>query len=148
MKKMNRKGFTIVELVIVIAVIAILAAVLIPTFSNVVEKAQNSAALQEVKNAYTATLVAELETEETTDDVMSNLTTDINVKAENGKIITITKDGGAKVAAKNETATYNVKDGKIVKICTEAQHTFGDDGNAETCSKCGAANPAEDEDDN
>ena len=46
MKKLNKKGFTIVELVIVIAVIAILAAVLIPTFSGVVEKAQKSAALQ------------------------------------------------------------------------------------------------------
>lgn len=52
----NKKGFTIVELVIVIAVIAILAAVLIPTFSGVITKAQNSAAQQEAaalyKNAY------------------------------------------------------------------------------------------------
>ena len=38
MKKMNKKGFTIVELVIVIAVIAILAAVMIPTFSGIVDK--------------------------------------------------------------------------------------------------------------
>ena len=53
MKKMNRKGFTIVELVIVIAVIAILAGVLIPTFSGIVTKAQQSKSLQEVKNAYT-----------------------------------------------------------------------------------------------
>ena len=53
MKKMNKKGFTIVELVIVIAVIAILAAVLIPTFSGIVTKAQESAALQEARNAYT-----------------------------------------------------------------------------------------------
>ena len=53
MKKMNKKGFTIVELVIVIAVIAILAAVLIPTFSGIVTKAQNSAALQEARNIYT-----------------------------------------------------------------------------------------------
>lgn len=36
MKKSKQKGFTLVELVIVIAVIAILSAVLIPTFSNVV----------------------------------------------------------------------------------------------------------------
>ena len=36
----SKKGFTIVELVIVIAVIAILAAVLIPTFSNLVKKSQ------------------------------------------------------------------------------------------------------------
>jgi len=52
MKKM-KKGFTIVELVIVIAVIAILAAVLIPTFTSVTEKAKESAALQEAKNALT-----------------------------------------------------------------------------------------------
>ncbi len=57
MKKSNKKkGFTIVELVIVIAVIAILAAVLIPTFNNVVTKANKSAALQEARNAYTEAL--------------------------------------------------------------------------------------------
>ena len=47
--KLNKKGFTIVELVIVIAVIAILAAVLIPTFNSVITKANESAALQEAK---------------------------------------------------------------------------------------------------
>ena len=52
MKRNNKKGFTIVELVIVIAVIAILAAVLIPTFSGVVDKAQESAAQQELVAAY------------------------------------------------------------------------------------------------
>jgi len=46
----NKKGFTIVELVIVIAVIAILAAVLIPTFSGVVSKANDSSALQTAQN--------------------------------------------------------------------------------------------------
>ena len=58
MKKTNKKGFTIVELVIVIAVIAILAAVLIPTFAGVVEKANKSAALQAAKNAYVEDLAA------------------------------------------------------------------------------------------
>ena len=52
MKKLNKKGFTIVELVIVIAVIAILAGVLIPTFATVVDKANQSKAMQEAKNAY------------------------------------------------------------------------------------------------
>ena len=47
----NKKGFTIVELVIVIAVIGILAAVLIPTFSSVTENARASARLQETRNA-------------------------------------------------------------------------------------------------
>lgn len=57
MKTANKKrGFTIVELVIVIAVIAILAAVLIPTFSGVVQKAKDSAALQEATAAYKETI--------------------------------------------------------------------------------------------
>lgn len=57
MKTTNKKrGFTIVELVIVIAVIAILAAVLIPTFSGVVQKAKDSAALQEATAAYKETI--------------------------------------------------------------------------------------------
>lgn len=45
----KRKGFTIVELVIVIAVIAILAAVLIPTFSSLIKKANLSADKQAVR---------------------------------------------------------------------------------------------------
>lgn len=51
--KKNKKGFTIVELVIVIAVIGILAAVLIPTFSTVVTNANKSAALSNCRNALT-----------------------------------------------------------------------------------------------
>lgn len=51
MKHTNKKGFTIVELVIVIAVIAILAAVLIPNLSALVTKANKSAAMQEAKAA-------------------------------------------------------------------------------------------------
>lgn len=53
-KLLNKKGFTIVELVIVIAVIAILAAVLIPTFSNVIESANKSADLSEAQNSLKA----------------------------------------------------------------------------------------------
>lgn len=49
----NKKAFSIVELVIVIAVIAVLAAVMIPTFGKIVEKAQDSKAMQEAKNAFT-----------------------------------------------------------------------------------------------
>ena len=46
----SKKGFTIVELVIVIAVVAILAAVLIPSFSSLNKKAKDSAYLQERTN--------------------------------------------------------------------------------------------------
>lgn len=48
--KNTRKGFTTVELVIVIAVIAILATVLIPTFSNMINQANLSVDKQNVRN--------------------------------------------------------------------------------------------------
>lgn len=49
MKKNLKRAFTIVELVIVIAVIAILAAVLIPTFVNVTKNAKKSADMHAVQ---------------------------------------------------------------------------------------------------
>ena len=59
MKHTNKKGFTIVELVIVIAVIAILAAVLIPTFSNLIKKANISNDTAIAKNLNTAAISAQ-----------------------------------------------------------------------------------------
>ena len=54
MRNLKKKGFTIVELVIVIAVIAVLAAVLIPTFVNLTRKANVSADTVLVKNLNTS----------------------------------------------------------------------------------------------
>ncbi len=54
MKKSNKRGFTIVELVIVIAVIAIFAAVLILTFSNGINKANQAKDTQLVRNLNTS----------------------------------------------------------------------------------------------
>ena len=59
MRNTNKKGFTIVELVIVVAVIAILAAVLIPTFSGIIKKAQQSADQQAVSQMNTILTTAQ-----------------------------------------------------------------------------------------
>ena len=64
MAKRLKRAFTIVELVIVIAVIAILAAVLIPTFTTLIDKANESNDIALVKNLNTA-----LVSKEATDEV-------------------------------------------------------------------------------
>lgn len=55
--KNNKKAFTIVELVIVIAIIAVLAAVLIPTFASVIKKANLSNDQSLVRNMNTTLAV-------------------------------------------------------------------------------------------
>ena len=75
----TKKGFTIVELVIVIAVIAILAAVLIPTFSNLVEKANQSVDVQLVRQMNTI-----LKTDEPVNGKPANIAAVKSILADNG----------------------------------------------------------------
>jgi len=97
MKKTNKKGFTLVELVIVIAVIAILAAVLIPTFATVIEKGKKSSRLQTAQNALKMALAEE---------------DDANIP--DGSYVKVTVDG---------TTYYFVYDGSALKGETKTAPT-------------------------
>ena len=82
MKFNKKKGFTVVELVIVIAVIAIMAAVLIPTFTSLVRKANESADIQAVRQMNTYLAVNEITADKTILEVYKALS-DGGMKAEN-----------------------------------------------------------------
>ncbi|MBQ3013710.1 MAG: type II secretion system protein [Clostridia bacterium] len=107
MKKMNKKGFTIVELVIVIAVIAILAAVMIPTFGGIISKANNSSVQQAASSLYKQAIALDL-----ADGVQDGKDGDDEIEFVEGKPVTYEVDANGKVtkfqytdASKKLTAT-------------------------------------------
>jgi prepilin-type N-terminal cleavage/methylation domain len=52
MKKMNKKGFTLAELLIVVAIIAVLVAIAIPVFNAQLEKSKESTDMANIRSAY------------------------------------------------------------------------------------------------
>ena len=51
-KKINKKGFTLAELLIVVAIIAVLVAISIPVFTSQLEKAKEATDLANIRSAY------------------------------------------------------------------------------------------------
>jgi type IV pilus assembly protein PilA len=84
LRKKDQKGFTLIELMIVIAIIGILAAIAIPNFLSYRTKGQNSAALSNAKNFYNSAMAYFADTESTgtsvaSTDVVAGFTADTNV---------------------------------------------------------------------
>ena len=65
MKKNNNKGFTLAELLIVVAIIAVLVAIAIPVFTAQLEKAREATDIANVRSAYAEVVTAYLTGEST-----------------------------------------------------------------------------------
>lgn len=119
MKKSNRKGFTIVELVIVIAVIAILAAVLIPTFSSIVKKA-NDSNVQQTLAAARKVIVAENASDANFDEAS------LTYVYKNGSKTEYYKWDGSKFVTATKIETADSNDVVYAEEADAAAYTAGD----------------------
>ncbi len=104
MKKMNKKGFTLAELLIVVAIIAVLVAISIPIFSAQLEKSREAVDLANIRAAY-----AECETEVITNGTAAYKAVEPTQTEEGWKI------DATNVAGK-DISTVNVKKGTTVYV--------------------------------
>ena len=69
--KQNRKGFTLAELLIVVAIIAVLVAVAIPVFSAQLEKSREATDVANIRSAYAEVVTKYLENPTTSTPTIS-----------------------------------------------------------------------------
>ena len=94
-KKKDNKGFTLVELVIVIAILAILVGILAPQYTKYVEKSKKSVDVNNMEELVKAVEVYVIDT-----------ATKDSLTAENGVVLKLDKDG-VTVGGKTPSGTDN-----------------------------------------
>ncbi len=103
MKKNNNKGFTLAELLVVVAILAILVAVAIPVFGNALDNARKTADDANIRSAYAQYTITAMgsstfngQVGQATQDQADKAFDDINVaKLQYYTKVDIPKDGGA-----------------------------------------------------
>ena len=69
--KKDSKGFTLMEMLIVVAIIVILVAIMIPTFASQLEKAREAADIANIRSAYAQAMVDALTSEDSIGEATS-----------------------------------------------------------------------------
>lgn len=124
-KKLNRKGFTLAELLVVVAILGILVAISVPLFSSRMEAAKTStdkANVRAAKAAAAAVLLSDQETKTMYYD------------AENGKLVDAKPTAGyGKSTKADESGAKGTPNGNILQVIITAAtadsgNTAGQDG--------------------
>lgn len=110
----NKKGFTLAELLVVVAIVAVLVAISIPIFTSQLEKARESTDVANMRAA---------KAEAVTEYLSNEKTGTFFYDAANGKLVTdkpdgygkgTTTNGGTKYSAYSSTTAYTDKAIQIV----------------------------------
>ena len=118
----NTKGFTLMEMLIVVAIIAILIAIAIPTFTAQLEKAREAADIANIRSAYSEAMV-------------KYLNGDVNPSKET-PAMTQTKAGWASLTWPEYLgAKVEPEKGDIVTVTVEKEGTV-------KCTKSGPTTPS------
>ena len=116
MKENKKKGFTLVELIVVLVILAILAALLIPALTGYIDKAKNKSIIAETRQAVMAAQT--LADEKYANDRATTITLNMkdiqdlaetkqeptSVKLDEGKVVELVYTNGGK------TCVYSTKD--------------------------------------
>lgn len=112
----NKKGFTLMEMLIVVAIIAVLVAIAIPTFSGQIEKANQATDAANCRAAYAEAILNALE-----NDGEGSATTDSTMKSAKWDKLPDTKDiGGVPVTEITKTKDKTMK----VDVAADGTVTF------------------------
>ena len=126
LRRNNQKGFTLIELMIVIAIIGILAAIAIPNFLAYRTRGQNSAAESAAKNFYNTSMAYFADTESTGTSLnSSNLPTgyslDSNIHMAGGPMIDL---GTGTVSTTAAMTFMHAKSTRTYTLGTDGQLTY------------------------
>ena len=119
MNKQNKKGFTLAELLIVVAIIAVLVAIAIPIFTNQLEKSREATDLANVRSAYAAVVTGYF------DKAASN-TLSVDAQQTISKWQTYSNASNAYLKAFNESGTASVTVPCVTKGDTYKVHISAD----------------------